>query len=84
MLIKQIKKETNDGKLEVTFALTEEQTQLLLEFAINMLVGKGLVTFTEEAMVESKEDNTMQQELDLNEAMAEVMREAKPSDLPQA
>lgn len=55
MEIKKIEKLNAEGKLDVMFALTEPQTQLLLEFAINMLVGKGLITFAQEEEKEAKE-----------------------------
>ena len=55
MEIKKIEKLNSEGKLDVMFALTEPQTQLLLEFAINMLVGKGLITFAKEEEKEAEE-----------------------------
>ena len=49
VIVKKIEKKNPDtGEMEVTFALSEPQVHLLMEFAINMLVGKGLVTFDNE------------------------------------
>ena len=77
MKITRIEKTNDHGQLEVSFALTEQQTQVLLEFAINMLVHRGLVEFDGDIP-------SQQEETTLEQAMSEVMVQAKPSDLPQA
>ena len=77
MKITRIEKTNDHGQLEVSFALTEQQTQVLLEFAINMLVHRGLVEFDGDIP-------SQQEETTLEQAMSEVMAQAKPSDLPQA
>ena len=80
MIIQKIERKNEKGELDVTFALTEEQTQLLLEFAINMLVGKGLISFTEEGKKPTQE----QLELDFKGAMNQIMINTDPKDLPRA
>lgn len=65
------------GELELVVALTEEQTQFLIDLALNYLVQRGIATF---------QDPPQQVEAmpTLEEAMIDVMKEAKPEDLPQA
>jgi len=82
MMIQKMERKNEKGELEVTFKLTEEQTQVLLEFAINFLLGQGLVTMTEQAVQSS--ENNKPEEITLEDAMMDVMKEAKPADLPQA
>ena len=77
MKITRIEKTNDQGKLEVSFALTEQQTQVLLEFAINMLVHRGLVEF-------DGDQGTPAEEISLEDAMRDVMAQANPKDLPQA
>lgn len=77
MKITRIEKTNDRGELEVSFALTEQQTQVLLEFAINMLVHRGLVEFDGDQEESPKE-------ISMEEAMTDVMAQANPKDLPQA
>ena len=64
------------GEMELVVALTEEQTKFLIDLALNYLIQRGLATF--------QDQEQPAQESTLEEAMAEVMKSAKPGDLPQA
>ncbi len=80
MKITRIERRTEKGELEVSFALTEQQTQALLEFAINTLVAQGFVTY----MTQVESNVEPDKDISLEEAMTEVMNQADPKDLPQA
>lgn len=47
MVIKQIKRNKDDGSVEVAMVLDEEQTKFLLNFAIGILVQNGIATVIE-------------------------------------
>jgi predicted HTH domain antitoxin len=76
MEIKKLEKPNPEtGEMEVTFALTKEQTEVLLEFAINMLIAKGLVSFSNEAVAANAPSN---------DEIVELMKRTDPKDFPQA
>lgn len=53
LIVKQIKK-TEEGH-EVTWSLSEEQMQFLLTFAINSLLGEGLISIEERNEVDERQ-----------------------------
>ena len=75
MEIKRIEKVNEEtGEIEILMALNKEQTQVLIEYALNLLAAQGLVTFV-----------TGQQDAPRTPEEAKTALEAAdPKDLPQA
>lgn len=99
MLIKRLYS-NEEGGLEFTMALTPEQAQVLINFAVLLLVQRGLIQFTDEVAQKVTETPVVQgTSPSIPEAAAEaqhgitdqevalfteIMKNAKPGDLPQA
>ena len=58
MQITKLIRKQEDGSFEATLALSQEQTQFLVNFAINVLVQNGMATIVEKAVEEFQEETT--------------------------
>ena len=77
MEIRRIEKVNEDtGEMEILMALSREQTQVLLEYALNLLAAQGLVTFVTGQASATPEEAQKRAEA--------AMEAADPKDLPQA
>jgi hypothetical protein len=56
MVVTKIEKKLEDGTLEVKFALTEEQTAFLINFAIGTLVQQGVISFAGQDVSQDEKD----------------------------
>ena len=54
MQIIKVIRNKDDGTVEATFALTEDQTRFLLNFAIGILVNNGLAQVIEQEELEEQ------------------------------
>ena len=58
MQITKIVKKNEDGTLEATLVLSEEQTQVLINIGLGMLVQQGLITIVEKTMEELEKEQS--------------------------
>lgn len=73
MILTQLTKNKEDGGLETTWKLTEEQVGVLINVAVQMLISQGLAKIVEEFV--DKDGNPLQGDL-----LATLNKE----DLPRA
>ena len=56
MQITKIVKKNEDGTFEATLVLSEEQTQVLVNIGLGMLVQQGLITIVEKTVEELEKE----------------------------
>ena len=80
MEIRKIIRKDGKGAIEATWFITEEQTRILLGYAIQQLVAAGLAFVTEMSHEDFKR---LQEEAD-KEAISDFLSELDPNDMPEA
>ena len=58
MQITKIVKKNEDGTFEATLVLSEEQTQVLVNIGLGMLVQQGLITIVEKTVEELEKEQS--------------------------
>ena len=56
MQITKIVKKNEDGSFEATLVLSEEQTQVLVNIGLGMLIQQGLITIVEKTVEELEKE----------------------------
>ena len=79
MILKKLKYKTN-GEVESVWMMTQDQMQMMLNYAVNSLMEQGLAADLE-VDEESVEEEAGEPEY---EAMKEFLEQVKIKDLPQA
>lgn len=80
MELKKIIRKSNQGGIEATWFITEEQTKVLISYAIQSLVAAGLAYVTE---MPEEEFKKMQEEAN-NDALTEFLDQLDKDSLPEA
>lgn len=73
MILTHLVRNNEDGSLETTWKLSEEQVGVLINVAVQMLIAKGLVEVVEEFV-----------DKDGNPVVADLLSALNKEDLPRA
>lgn len=80
MEIKKIIRKNNQGGIEATWYISEDQTKILLGYAIQSLIAAGLAFVTE---MPEEEFKRLQEEAN-NDALTEFLESVDKDSLPEA
>ena len=73
MQITKIVKKNEDGTIEATLVLSEEQTQVLINIGLGMLIQQGLVTLVEKTVAEFAAQNQQEEATQIPSSATETI-----------